>query len=483
MKTLPLEGVKVVDLSRVLAGPHCSMALGDLGAHIIKVERSGSGDDTRGWGPPFASDGESAYFLSTNRNKLSLAADFRSASDVALLHELIAGADIVIENFLPGVLARYSFDADLLLAQNTRLIWCTISGFGPSSMRPGYDFVVQAESGWMAITGEPDGAPMKTGVALVDLMAGKDAAIDTGDGAGMNLMDIRKGDWAPAALAATAPDLATKLPPVRPGSTVAGGISAYFVARHGFSPKCQVVIGTGDNPSSLVGMGASKPGKVVISLGTSDTLFAAIEGIRTDSAGLGHAFGNPMGGSMSLVCVRNGSLAREAIRRECGHADWPAFSAAVDATPPAVSAVLPMEEPEITPRRPAGRIALGAAATQATLPRAAVEGQALSLRYHSRWVGTPTTQLLLTGGASENPSVAKIFADVFGAPVLRLAVSDSAALGAALRAAEGACGAKMADLEPVFCAPAPGVVQPNPALRAAYDKLEAELGQSLSRKV
>ena len=317
---------------------------------------------------------------------------------------------------------------------------------------------------------------------FASVLAGKDAAIDTGDGAGMNLMDIRKGDWAPAALAATAPDLAAKLPPVRPGSTVAGGISSYFVARHGFSPKCQVVIGTGDNPSSLVGMGASKPGKVVISLGTSDTLFAAIEGIRTDSAGLGHAFGNPMGGSMSLVCVRNGSLAREAIRRECGHADWVAFSAAVDASPAAVSAVLPMEEPEITPRRPAGRIALGAAATQASLPRAAVEGQALSLRYHSRWVGTPTTQLLLTGGASENPSVAKIFADVFGAPVLRLAVSDSAALGAALRAAEGACGAKMADLEPVFCAPAPGVVQPNPALRVAYDKLEAELGQSLSRK-
>jgi len=317
---------------------------------------------------------------------------------------------------------------------------------------------------------------------FVSVLAGKDAAIDTGDGAGMNLMDIRKGDWAPAALAATAPDLAAKLPPVRPGSTVAGGISAYFVARHGFSPKCRVVIGTGDNPSSLVGMGASKPGKVVISLGTSDTLFAAIEGIRTDSAGLGHAFGNPLGGSMSLVCVRNGSLAREAVRRECGHADWPAFSAAVDAAPAAVSAVLPMEEPEITPRRPAGRIPLGAPASKAALPRAAVEGQALSLRLHSRWVGTPTTQLLLTGGASENPSVAKIFADVFGAPVLRLAVSDSAALGAALRAAEAACGAKMADLEPVFCAPAPGVVQPDPALRAAYDKLEAELGRLLARK-
>ena len=315
---------------------------------------------------------------------------------------------------------------------------------------------------------------------FASVLAGQDAAIDTGDGAGMNLMDIRRGDWSPAALAATAPDLAAKLPPVRPGSTVAGGISAYFVARHGFSPKCRVVIGTGDNPSSLVGMGASKPGKVVISLGTSDTLFAAIEGIRTDAAGLGHAFGNPLGGSMSLVCVRNGSLAREAIRRECGHADWPAFSAAVDAAPAAVAAVLPMEEPEITPRRPAGRLAFGAAASKATLPRAAVEGQALSLRLHSRWVGTPTTQLLLTGGASENPSVAKIFADVFGAPVLRLAVSDSAALGAALRAAEAACGAKMTELEAVFCAPAPGVVRPNPALRAAYDALEAQLARALA---
>ncbi|QJR36300.1 CaiB/BaiF CoA transferase family protein [Gemmatimonas groenlandica] len=177
MKTLPLQGVRVVDLSRVLAGPHCSMALGDLGADIIKVERAGSGDDTRGWGPPFAPDGESAYFLSTNRNKLSLAADFKSPADIELLHALIADADIVIDNFLPGVLARYGLDADLLLARNARLLWCTISGFGPHSHRPGYDFVVQAESGWMAITGEPDGAPMKTGVALVDLITGKDAAI------------------------------------------------------------------------------------------------------------------------------------------------------------------------------------------------------------------------------------------------------------------------------------------------------------------
>lgn len=315
---------------------------------------------------------------------------------------------------------------------------------------------------------------------FASILAGADVAIDTGDGAGMNLMDIRKGDWSPAALQAAASDLAKKLPPVRPGSTVAGPISKYFVTRYGFSPRCQVVIGTGDNPSSLVGMGASRPGKVVISLGTSDTIFAAIEGIRTDAAGLGHAFGNPLGGSMSLICVRNGSLAREAIRRECGFKDWDEFSAAINHSPAAQSAVLPMEEDEITPRRSAGRISLGKPVTPQSLPRAAVEGQALNMRLHSRWVGTPTTQLLLTGGASNNPAIAKIFADVFGAPVFRLSVSDSAALGAALRAAEAACGAKMAYLEAVFCAPAPGVVQPDPALRSAYDALEAELAKKLS---
>jgi sugar (pentulose or hexulose) kinase len=125
-------------------------------------------------------------------------------------------------------------------------------------------------------------------------------------------------------------------------------------------------------------------------------------------------------------------------------------------------------------------VAVGETVSRATLPRAAVEGQALSLRLHSRWVGTPTTELLLTGGASENPAVAQVFADVFGAPVLRLAVSDSAALGAALRAAHAACGAKLIDLEKVFCAPAPGVVRPDASLRAGYDRLEAELARALA---
>ena len=177
MATLPLSGVRVLDLSRVLAGPLCSMILGDLGASVLKVERPGVGDETRGWGPPFAEDGQSAYFRSINRNKLSLAANFADPADRELLLRLIAGADIVVENFLPGTLARNGLDADSLLVDFPRLIWCTISGFGLHSERPGYDFVVQAESGWMAITGEPAGTPMKHGVALVDVITGKDAAI------------------------------------------------------------------------------------------------------------------------------------------------------------------------------------------------------------------------------------------------------------------------------------------------------------------
>jgi len=174
---LALEGIRILDLSRVLAGPLASMILGDLGADVIKIERPVSGDETRGWGPPFDARGESAYFLATNRNKLSVAADLAAVTDRALVEHLLADADVVIENFRPGALARLGLDPRALLAKHPRLIWCTITGFGAESERAGYDFVVQAESGWMAITGEPNGAPMKVGVALADVLAGKDAAI------------------------------------------------------------------------------------------------------------------------------------------------------------------------------------------------------------------------------------------------------------------------------------------------------------------
>ena len=172
-----LSGIRVLDLTRVLAGPLATMLLGDLGADVLKVERPGSGDETRGWGPPFDARGESAYYLSVNRNKKSVAIDLDDPAGQALLRTLVDGADVVLDNYRPGTLERRGLDPAAALARRPRLVWCTITGFGPASSRPGYDFVVQAERGWMAITGEPAGEPMKTGVALADVIAGKDAAI------------------------------------------------------------------------------------------------------------------------------------------------------------------------------------------------------------------------------------------------------------------------------------------------------------------
>jgi crotonobetainyl-CoA:carnitine CoA-transferase CaiB-like acyl-CoA transferase len=172
-----LKDIKILDMSRVLAGPLCTMLLGDMGADVLKVERPQGGDETRGWGPPFASDGESAYYLSINRNKLSAALDLDAPGDRELLEALLGEADVVVENFRPGVLARRRLDAEAVRARHPRLIWCTIAGFASEPDRAGYDFVVQAESGWMSVTGDPEGAPMKHGVALADVLAGKDATI------------------------------------------------------------------------------------------------------------------------------------------------------------------------------------------------------------------------------------------------------------------------------------------------------------------
>jgi crotonobetainyl-CoA:carnitine CoA-transferase CaiB-like acyl-CoA transferase len=179
----PLHGVRVLDLSRVLAGPLCTMVLGDLGAHVIKVERPGTGDDTRTWGPPWAqgADGrESAYYLSVNRNKRSVAADFKAEDGRELVRRLARQADVVVENFAPGMLDGWGLGYDALSAENPGLVFCSITGYGsdgPEAGRPGYDFAVQARTGWMAITGDPDGAPSKVGVAVVDVLTGQNAAI------------------------------------------------------------------------------------------------------------------------------------------------------------------------------------------------------------------------------------------------------------------------------------------------------------------
>ena len=175
----PLAGLRVLDLSRVLAGPLCTMILGDLGADVIKVERAGAGDDTRQWGPPWAGQ-EAAYFLCVNRNKRSVAADLKSAEGQALVRRLAREADVVVENFAPGMLEGWGLGYDDLARENPRLVFCSVTGYasgGPEAGRPGYDFAVQARAGWMSITGEVEGAPSKVGVAVVDVLTGQNAAI------------------------------------------------------------------------------------------------------------------------------------------------------------------------------------------------------------------------------------------------------------------------------------------------------------------
>ena len=174
----PLSGLTVLDLTRVLSGPYCTMLLGDMGARVIKVEQPGRGDDTRAWGPPFVGS-ESAYFLGTNRNKESLTLDFKASDGRAILERLVARADVMVENFRPGALARLGLDYDSLARSHPRLIYCSISGFGqdgPRSSQPGYDAVIQAEGGLMSVTGDPEGPPFRIGVAIADLVAGLLAA-------------------------------------------------------------------------------------------------------------------------------------------------------------------------------------------------------------------------------------------------------------------------------------------------------------------
>jgi crotonobetainyl-CoA:carnitine CoA-transferase CaiB-like acyl-CoA transferase len=175
-----LTGVRVLDLSRVLAGPWATQILGDLGADVIKVEKPGAGDDTRGWGPPFTTtpdgaQGDAAYYLAANRNKKSVAIDFANPEGAALVRKLAPHCQILVENFKTGGLKRYGLDYESIAAINPALVYCSITGFGqtgPYAKRPGYDYMIQAMGGLMSLTGEPDGEPMKSAVAVADLFTG-----------------------------------------------------------------------------------------------------------------------------------------------------------------------------------------------------------------------------------------------------------------------------------------------------------------------
>jgi crotonobetainyl-CoA:carnitine CoA-transferase CaiB-like acyl-CoA transferase len=176
----PLAGIKVLELARILAGPWAGQLLADLGAEVVKVERPVAGDDTRHWGPPFAPDGAAAYFHSCNRGKRSLAVDLETPEGQAQVRALAAEADVLIENFKVGGLARYGLDHSSLCALNPRLVYCSITGFGqtgPYAARAGYDFIIQGMGGAMSLTGEPDGPPQKSGIAYADLFTGLYASV------------------------------------------------------------------------------------------------------------------------------------------------------------------------------------------------------------------------------------------------------------------------------------------------------------------
>lgn len=175
-----LENLKVIDFSRVLAGPLATMVMGDLGAEVVKIERPGQGDDTRSWGPPYDEHGMATYFQAVNRNKRSLALDLADPGDLRRARELVAGADVLVENFRPGVMDRLGLGYEALHRERPQLVYCSITGFGSApgaASMPGYDLLVQAVGGLMSITGSSDGEPQKVGVALVDVICGLFAGV------------------------------------------------------------------------------------------------------------------------------------------------------------------------------------------------------------------------------------------------------------------------------------------------------------------
>ena len=333
---------------------------------------------------------------------------------------------------------------------------------------------------------EPKAYEKTSSIALVSsfmasLLAGKIAPIDFGDGAGMNLMDIRRKNWNHDALKATAPSLVKKLPPLAPSGHVIGPVSAYFVTKYGLNPEALATTWTGDNPASVIGLGLVKPGQVAISLGTSDTFFGTMEQCHTDENGEGHVFGSPTGGYMTLICFKNGSLAREKIREHYKISDWKKFGELVASTPVGNNdgIILPWFETEIVPRsNKAGvrRFNLDEKNAAANC-RAVFEAQMLSMRLHSQWMQVAPEKILVTGGASNDGALLRVLADVMNCRVQRIEVSKSAALGAALQAAHGWLTAtnknpKWEKIVAGFTKPVAGSeIQPDKKAAKIYDRL------------
>lgn len=307
---------------------------------------------------------------------------------------------------------------------------------------------------------------------LCSVLCGADAPIDFGDGAGMNLLNLKTLRWDSEIAEFTAPSLEKKLPPVLPSNSIAGRLDPYF-AKYGFEPGIPIVVWSGDNPNSLVGVGAAEAGCAGISLGTSDTLFAPMREFKTDPDGCGHVFGNPAGSFMSLICFSNGSLARERVRDSL-HVSWEFFDRdACARTSPGNGGrlMLPYFEPESTPPVLSPRVCRNyQEASAAEEVRALLESQALSLRLHSEWLGEKFRRIRLTGGASGSEGFQQILADVFQAELETISVTNSAGLGAAIRAANAVDGIAFEELYARFCRPEKRVY-PNPECRGIYEEL------------
>lgn len=313
---------------------------------------------------------------------------------------------------------------------------------------------------------------------LCSVLIGDNAPIDFGDGAGMNLLNLHNCCWDAEIAEFTAQGLLEKLPPAQPSTTIAGGLCDEF-ALHGLRHGIPVILWTGDNPSSLIGCGAATPGAAVISLGTSDTLFAAMPDYMVDPSGHGHVFGNPAGGFMSLICFTNGSLARDKVRQQCG-VDWNYFdNEALEITTFGNQGrmMLPFFEPESTPvvLKPVVKTNF-TDATAAERIRAVLESQALSMRYHSAWQGQTFERLRVTGGAARSHGLRQILANVFQAPVETFQVANSAALGAAMRAAQAVGGISFVDLGLKFCS-AIETIMPEKHFKERADNMLLEFGR------
>lgn len=307
---------------------------------------------------------------------------------------------------------------------------------------------------------------------MASVLCGKSVPIDFGDGAGMNLLNLKTLLWDQEIAEFTAPGLLDKLPPVVSSKTVAGNISQYFT-KYGFAPETPVVVWSGDNPSSLIGVGASEPGVAVISLGTSDTFFAAMRGFKTDPAGYGHVFGNPAGDFMSLICFSNGSLARERIKEEC-NVSWHDFDRLAELAPVGNpgNLMLPYFVAESTPLVLTPGVkhhtSRQFSVDNSVKIRGILESQALSMKLHSHWIGENFKRIRITGGASGCRSFRQILADVFQAEIEQIASSGSAGTGAAIRAANAIGKIPLAGLYEKFAATVEST-KPTPANAGIYD--------------